>query len=362
MCKLKKLLDGYRPLCAINQQVLLNRHNKLYLWDITKNTMEYLLTIPRPKFSSILSRIRIFERILRSEPRAAIFFQGIVYISYKSVLYKIYIPGKKILEIHLFKNKNNNPLPSGLVAVEGIKGFDSQVVYGEYWMNDNGASIAIYADKDGWQKVYEFPPNTIRHIHAIVPDKYRDCVWILTGDSNAESGFWKATNNFRDVEPVLCGRQNYRSCCAHIYPDGLLFATDSPDEQNSIYKLKEVNNGYQLEKITNIGGSCIYSQQTSRGSYFSTVVEFDNNIEPNWLTWLSYRRGAAIKSWYSDLIYLSSNGEIDKVEQKFRKDLWPMRLCRYSAIEFCYVKQLDVLLIYFIAVSSYDNKIYIIQE
>ena len=148
----------------------------------------------------------------------------------------------------------------------------------------------------------------------------------------------------------------------HIYPDGLLFATDSPDEQNSIYKLKEVNNGYQLEKITNIGGSCIYSQQTSGGSYFSTVVEFDNNIEPNWLTWLSYRRGAAIKSWYSDLICLSSNGEIDKVEQKFRKDLWPMRLCRYSAIEFCYVKQLDVLLIYFIAVSSYDNKIYIIQE
>lgn len=360
--ELKRLLKGFRPICSNGGIVVLNKHNKLYLWDIIGKKKEFLLDIPQKFLVRCLSKIRIFERIIRSEPRAALCYQDILYVSYKSVLYKISLAQKKIVDSHFFQNSHNNPLPSDLVAIDGIGGFANQVVYGEYWMNDNGSSVGIYADNGNWKKVYEFPKNTVRHIHAIVPDKYRDCVWILTGDNDKESGFWKATNDFKQVEPVLIGKQLYRSCCAHVYPEGVLFATDSPDEQNYICMLKEDSNRYYIEKYCEINGSCIYSQQTEEGSYFSTVVEFDNNIYPNFLTWITYRRGAAIKSWYSDLIYVSPHGDIKQITNRFRKDIWPMRLCRYSAIEFCYVKELKKLLLYFVAVCCYDNSILLVNE
>lgn len=356
--KFKHILDGYKPVCVHGGKLFIVRHNALYRYDIKNKQEELLLYIPiRNKWKYYLSKVRVLERILRTQPRAAILKGEFLYLSYKSVLYTINLEKKEIEDIHYYSHPENNPLPSDLAYIKGINGFHDQMVYGEYWMNDTGEPISIYSHSDKWTDVYTFPRNTVRHIHAIVPDKYRNCVWILTGDKDGESGFWKATDDFKKVEKVVIGSQQFRSCCAHVYSTGILYATDSPDEQNYLYFLKIDGDKYQIKPIMKLNGSCIYSKQTSNKSFFSTVVEFNNNIHPNFLTWISYERGTAIHSWFSDIICVDGK-DIEIISEKFKKDIWPMRLCRYSAIEFFYDEVYDETYIYFMAIKQFDNKIY----
>ena len=65
------------------------------------------------------------------------------------------------------------------------------VYYGDYGQNVNGEEIHIYKlDESLHSEIcYTFPAGSVKHIHNILYDKYRERFFIFTGDSFSENNW-----------------------------------------------------------------------------------------------------------------------------------------------------------------------------
>ena len=350
----------HKPLCMTSKGILTYHFGNLYLYNIHTNTTMKICSIPISPIIKLIGRFRLLERIFRIEPRmATTLSEDNVVFSYQGKMYNINICSGRIVKEIKFERKMNNPL--SIVRISGIKGFDDCIVYGEYIGNNLKGPVAIYArslNVCNWRKVFEFGANTIRHIHNIIPDSFRDCVYILTGDSDDESGIWIAKNNFSDVNPLLMGLQKYRSCCAFSIPEGLIYATDTPTEQNYICLLKQTHGGWESKILVEISGSCIYGTKFKDKYVFSTTVEPDSNLRGIRYK-LSYRLGLGIKSWYSN-IYMGDTKNGFRIVESIKKDLFPMWACQFGNIFFCQDCEESVYA-YPIAVLRSDGNLVVIE-
>lgn len=299
----------------------------IYIIEERKNEIKVMLPI------SFLKKIfccnRLLIRLFRLEPRLAIKLRENYFLV--SVLGKIYCLEKWnkswILTLeHTFRVGMNNPL--GMVKICGIKNISECVVYGEYWKNALKEPVKIIKREEGrWSTAYEFPPNTITHIHGIVPDQKRQCVYILTGDDDSESGIWEAKNNFSEVNPIILGKQIFRSCVAFPVNEGLLYATDTPLEKNFIILLfLEGQQRGKIKKLYPINGSCIYGSRIVKDNseYFviSTSVEGDSR-KSGFKYLLSRRRGPGILSDEVHCLCMKGINSIPQLLGSFKKDFWP---------------------------------------
>lgn len=109
-------------------------------------------------------------------------------------------------------------------------------VFGEYFSNAKRRCVKIYGSRDGikWHVRYVFPNNTIRHIHGIFHDSYRNGHWVLTGDSNSESGLWFSSDGFESIQKVVSGSQKCRAVSIIPTECLLIVPMDSPLERNYI--------------------------------------------------------------------------------------------------------------------------------
>ena len=310
-----------------------------YLND--KIALKIEIVLPMSGVKKFLSYFRIFIRVFRIEPRMAIkFHENSFLISFLGALYFLEKKNENWLLIkeHEFRAGMNNPL--ALIKLNALQGFKDCIVYGEYWGNPDQEKVSIVQKTDigSWHIAYSFPPHTIKHIHGLVPDYKRNCVYILTGDSAHESGIWKAQENFSIVEPLLIGSQSYRSCIAFPIKLGLLFATDTPLENNylCILYLDGENKG-KVEKLHDLEGSCIYGTMLIRDGFkhfvFSTTVEQDSRRHGiRYL--LSWKRGPGIKSNKVKCLTLSEE-DVSNFQciAEFYKDKWPC-ICQFGAITF----------------------------
>lgn len=211
--------------------------------------------------------------------------------------------------------------PLIFTTVKGIDGFDDCICFGGYRGNKDKEPVHIYKriDTDKWETVYTFKQGTINHVHNIVPDPYRNCLWVFTGDFDEASAIWKITDNFNKVERVLCNDQKYRGCVVFPLKEGLLYATDAPFAPNYIYLLKK---DLTIETICEIDGSCIYGCQFGDKIALSTTVEPDGRKNSTLNLLISRKRGSGIKDMYSHL-YIGNISDGFKEVYKEKKDFWP---------------------------------------
>ena len=103
-----------------------------------------------------------------------------------------------------------NPMYNAILNVDG------NIYIGEYG-NPNGIGKRILMSQDDgytWTCVHQFKPDEIRHIHALLWDRYEEKIWIFTGDFNPEPQVFKADKEFECFERVGGGTQEWRSCHA----------------------------------------------------------------------------------------------------------------------------------------------------
>ncbi|MEM8981968.1 MAG: hypothetical protein AAGC71_02990 [Pseudomonadota bacterium] len=146
--------------------------------------------------------------------------------------------------------------------------------YGEYWGNDQREAVRIVGSFDAgdtWQAVYEFPAGSIRHVHGVHYDPYRDCCWVLTGDSDAESAVFVGGADWANLDRVVGGNQLCRAVTLIPTKDGVVLPTDTEHQQNYIQWL-DPRTG-TLEKIRPVAGTVFYSTKTVSKMLLSTVVE-----------------------------------------------------------------------------------------
>lgn len=148
-----------------------------------------------------------------------------------------------------------------------------RIYWGEYFDNRERAEVHIYASEDRgqtWHVAYTFPAGAVRHIHNIVYDRWADCFWILTGDGGAECKVLRASCDLRSVDVVLAGNQQARAVAAIPTKDALYLSTDTPLEQNHVYRLDRSG---RLECAGDLNNSSMYGCRVGEALFFSTMVE-----------------------------------------------------------------------------------------
>ena len=169
------------------------------------------------------------------------------------------------------------------------------VFFGEYNANPRRHPIRIIrGDSDGtnWEIVHEFPAGEIRHVHSVQYDPYRNRIWILTGDHDAESHlYWSDANNWHLHE--LGGEtQDWRIVSMIIREHDLIWGSDNDQTGASIFRWDF--DAQKLEKLQDIGKVSYFSTALASGAVvINTTYEpgspFVRNNQPSAMTdiWLS---------------------------------------------------------------------------
>lgn len=325
---MKIVASNTTPLCYMpDGRLVCYRHGDIIVYG-ESNEMSFSL------FASfnerIIGRCRLAYRLLRLGIRAALAIDdNHIVFSIKNYLYELDIESGKLSKGY-YCGEGIRPLIFS--QVREIEGFDNGLYFGGYIDNMDKKPVHIYKriGTDQWEIIYTFSQGTINHIHNIIPDPYRHCLWIFTGDFDEAAAIWKVTDNFKQVERVLCNNQKYRGCVAYALPEGLLYATDAPFADNFIYLLNPKD--ISVKKIFPISGSCIYGCQWKDKFVFSSTVEgdmFKNKIE----FLFSRNKGVGIKDYYIHM-YMGSIQEGFNEIYKEEKDCMPIYSFQFGVFKF----------------------------
>lgn len=325
-CKYK-IFNNFRLLCKVGNNYVFYHSGILYLQNI-ESKLYQKIPLPMPQYKKILSRSRLLERLIRLEPRLAIALDDEIFLlSYQGKIYQISTDGKVKVE-HFYREGMNNPLSFCMV--------NNRILYGEYFQNHKKESVSIY-ERDinqNWIKKYTFQAGQVHHIHQIIYDQYRKCFWIATGDTDAESGIWKASLQFENVSRVFGGKQKYRSCFIMPFEDGIAYATDTPLDKNGIYYAKENKNGsFEVPYlIYRMPGPTIYGSYLKNGYVMATSVEPDSSL-PVWRYLITRKRGYGVVDKFTHLIFGNFNREFSEIGY-FEKDKYGMSLFQFGNVFF----------------------------
>ncbi len=219
-------------------------------------------------------------------------------------------PGNNEFRVSHHINRGTRPLH--IIAIPC-----GDVFWGEYFDNAHRDEVHIYGSHDAgstWSIAFTFPKGAIRHIHNIVHDPWDDCLWVLTGDYGDECRILRASLDFSRVEVVLQGNQQARAVAAVPMQDGLYFSTDTPLEQNFIYRLDRSG---ILTRLASMSSSSIYGCRVGENLFFSTMVEpskvnRDRNVR------IYAGKPESPTEWQPTLAW--------------KKDFWPMNLFQYGNV------------------------------
>lgn len=317
------------PICFLPSGKLVCYHYGKVL-VMNEGVVEKSFQLFSSKKETLLGRCRLAARLLRLGVRTA------MAIDEENILLCV---GNRLFEFNLSSCKLSSGFDCGyrvrpliFSEIKGIDGFEDGIYFGEYVINMDKKPVKVLrrTSIDQWEVVYSFPQGAINHIHNVVPDSYRKCVWIFTGDFDESAAIWKATENFKTVERVACNNQKYRGCVVFVLPEGLLYATDAPFADDYIYLMNTET--YETKEIAPISGSCIYGCKWKDRYVFSSTVESDGRNESKFIKIIGWSRGAGIKDDYTHLFIGDlKNGFKDVYREK--KDLWSY-LFQFAVLKF----------------------------
>lgn len=335
----EQILKNYQPVSVTDSGYLLYRAGKFYIYDRNADKVEFCF---RHIKKNIFENFKLCQRLFRTRIRCSYFTKQGNLIYGKD--YGLYFGSVRDGEVKkIYAAGENFSTPLNLVKSY----FDDRYAayFGDYGSNRKYEDIHIYgvSESGNCEIVYTFKNMRIRHIHNIVPDEYRKQYYILTGDNEENAGIYVANMDFSQVYPLVTGQQNYRAVAGFATKQGLLYATDSVMERNSIFLL-DIDDEHRITKITDMNGSCIYSCRTKQGFYFSTTVESEEGR--GYLGLLSNKRGAGILSDMVELISVNDNLECVKVKE-YKKDFWPYKLFQYGVVCFASNQEDEESLIYY---------------
>lgn len=294
------LANNTKPLCFLpSGRLVAYKRGKLSIFS--GDTPEESYELFRSKKETVLGRSKWLTRLLRLGVKQAMALdEDHVILSVGNRIYE-YCFSKRELSSGFVADGRIRPLY--FTEIRNIPGFDDGVVWGGYLVNMDKKPVHIYrrTGVDKWETVFSFETGAVNHIHNIVPDPYRECLWVFTGDFGEAAAIWKVTDNFRHVERAVCNDQTYRACVAFALPEGLLYATDNPYFNNFIYLIRDTST-MEKEVVAPLSGSCIYGCKWKEQFVFSSTVEADNYEHVSWIDLLfRHPLGAGVKDDYAHL-------------------------------------------------------------
>lgn len=236
-------------------------------------------------------------------------------------------------------------IPRGSRPLDICLGKNEELVWGEYFGNDTRESVNIYRSYwpyTQWEICYTFDAKSIRHVHSVEYDSYRDGYWILTGDYDGEAALWFTEDGFGTVRLVLGGSQKYRAVVLYPEKDRVVGATDTQLEQNYIYSLIGVGSNYSQELHHEIAGPCFDLVKCSGIYICSSVIE-----------------KSEVNTGNHVCIYASLDGVKWKQIMSFEKDIFPKKmhlLTQFSTVSLISTNESPYLYMYGRGVKAINQK------
>ena len=309
--RMKKLIRG-RALYTEENRIWIARGMRFY-------GIDYSGKIVTPKYNvgsikqKLLSSNRLSRQLLREGIHHLVPLKnGDIFLTSKRKAYTVGQDGqvKSIFTGYV----GNKPAHQGVCVTP-----DGTVFFGEYSVNlDHRNETRLYRSTDhamSFQTVLTFPKN-VRHIHFIKYDPYENCLWLGTGDADAECHLMRSADNGDTWETVGTGSQNWRAIGVCFCEDALIWGTDagSVPDQNHIIRMDRKTR--QVEVIADAEGPCHGCASFSDGRVFiSTGVEGGENE----------------KDRYARLKQIE-DGKVMTILKK-KKDIFPLIL-QYGVIRF----------------------------
>lgn len=335
--KMKQIIKGCKPLLCIGDKYFTYHKGMIGIFDSKENKHVSRVEIPLSLGFKVASHFRMLERALRIAPRTADYVdEDTILVAMKGCIYRVSFSDLTMIPEQTLLKGMGSPLI--MQRIENLCGFDDGIYYGEYTMNIDKEGVAIFKrgfQTTDWVKVYTFPIGSIHHVHNIIPSKKRNSVYVLTGDDDAGSGIWEASDNFQKMRPILVGAQEYRACVLFESGDDVIYCSDTPMEQNYIYRCKWDEDRLIVIDKYPIPGTCIYGESDGNEILISTSVEPNSIFEKcNPIAILLENRiGDGIKDRFVHVI----KGNFQKGFQEIyhsKKDVLPMRLFQFGSVQF----------------------------
>ena len=287
----KVIIKETSPLCYLpNGRLVCYRKGEIIVMNNGKEEGHFPIRISGKE--KVLGWSRYATRLLRFGVRAAIALDDEhILLSKGNTIHELDLTNGTLSK-GWFCGEGIRPLI--FTEVKGIKGFDDGIYFGGYLGNMDKKPVHIYrrVGADEWQVVYTFAQGMINHVHNVVADPYRQCLWIFTGDFGKAAAIWKVTDGFKKVERVVCNNQKYRACVVNALPEGLLYATDAPFADDFIYLLdpetmetKELKRNcqslFQKELMFKLGKKDTFEKWQKSVPHMLAVIRTakDNNVD-----------------------------------------------------------------------------------
>ncbi len=358
------VVDGVRPLWSDGQLTIAYHRGTISALHPWLCMTLWKVALPaRSGVFALANKLRFARRVLRAEPTDAI--KGIcggVFINHRSTIWRLDLDERKIVQDFAIPDGRN---ALALCDLRGIDGFSDGVCFGEYFDNPAKAPVRIWqrqSDSAQWKAANIFAAGEIDHVHTIVPDLYRQCVWVLTGDFEQGAALWQARDNFRVLTPVVRGEQLYRATWLYPTADALYYATDTQLQQNYLCRLHQssADGQWSVDTVRPIPGSSIYGAPIGKDFLFSTAVEPgmpSGRLLPDLL---DRTPGQGINGTAAHIFRLNATGECTALISA-EKDIWPLRLMQFGTFHLCTAPAIGAYA-YGVAVVNYDGKAVLIPE
>lgn len=330
---LKNVYKKIKPLCLDDTGSLIAaRGNNVFSLKPCE-TRTSLFRFTETKFNRFFSFFSLYFRLKRLGVMTAIRSGNDCFFTYGRKIYRYNLQDKRLLSEFSF-TQGRGPLK--FCEISGVSGFSDSMCFGEYFGNHKRKPIKIFQRKnDGvWLSPFEFNDGEINHIHALVPDVINKCVWILVGDFEHSAAIYMATNDFSKIELIVSGKQCYRACVGFPVAGGLLYATDTQIETNSIRLLSKKLGKWESDKLFDINGSCIYGTELKDFYVFSTSTEPSEKERSFFKRLFDNKPAPGIIENQSDIISIRKLDFNHNIVVSKRKDIWPYRLFQFGTIMF----------------------------
>lgn len=299
-------LGEFRPLYVGDKgNIWASKGYDLYFSENGGNSFTKLASYLPPLTDYLSAKFRLTTRLLRSG------FHNLIPFSDGTVLVVVRGQMLKLIDGNVFRSTFN--FNRGSRPLNICQGPEERIVWGEYFDNPNREEVHVFSSEDkgeNWEAIYTFPKDSIRHVHGVFYDHYRNGYWLLTGDDEKECRICFSTD-FKSVEIVISGAQNCRAVSIIPFPDGIVVPMDSPFEKNFIQWLD--TNNRRLTKLCPLPNSAFFTSKAAGVHVISTAVE-----------------KSAVNADRHSYLVCSNDGQDWKEFYRQEKDGWCMKYFQYG--------------------------------
>ncbi len=296
----------------------------IYRLDKNEKKWRYFSRIKDCRYS-LLSRFRMLSRLFRAEVH---FYKTLrngqaICIAKKGIF-------AKNSESGLFEKCFD--IVRGTRPLNLCEDYEGNIFFGEYFHNPERDSVNIYRSKNSgadWEIAYTFPGHSIRHIHGLHFDQFANAIWLTTGDLDGECMIANTTDNFRTLNIVYKGGQEYRACNLLFYRDKIIYGTDTETAQNYLKQIDRES--LEIKDLAVLQGSVINAVKVGEKCFVNTTVEPSKvNKDNNSYIWM----------------YNDETKDCSIIAQ-YEKDFWDHRYFQFGSCRFPEYADADSPYLYF---------------